>query len=118
MDITSGLSNTQIQDLNDLMTKYTDESEDRDLLNSTIIIDKIEEIVNKLYKSGMIKSIEIKQNTETEYEFNDLLVDLKFERDTLYLNNIENKTLEEWLLENFPAKKTITESAAISNRSN
>lgn len=117
VDITAGLSSPQIQDLNNLMLKYRDESEDRDLLNSTIIIDKIEEIVNKLYKAGMIKSIEIKQNTETEYEFNDLLADLKFDRETLVLNNINDMTLEDWLLQNFPAVKNQNSDPVVASNS-
>lgn len=102
IDITSGLNDNQIYALNQILLKYNDKNnvDDDRMLSSSFIIDKIEDIVNLLYKQGKIRNIEIKQNTETEYEFNNLLVSLKLDHDTLIVDK-EEITLEDWLLEHF-----------------
>lgn len=105
IDITAGLNDNQVFALNQVLQKYKDkELEDEDSLTSSVIIEKIEEVVNTLFKQKKIINIEIKQNTKTEYEFNDLNVVLKLEQDVLFLEN-ENTTLEEWLLEHFSIKE-------------
>lgn len=102
IDITAGLNDNQIYALNQILLKYNDKNnvDDDRMLSSSFIIDKIEDIVNLLYKQGKIRNIEIKQNTETEYEFNNLLVSLKLDHDTLIVDK-EEITLEDWLLEHF-----------------
>lgn len=102
IDITAGLNDNQIYALNQILLKYSDKNnaEDDRLLSSSFIIDKIEDIVNLLYKQGKIRNIEIKQNTEAEYEFNNLVVTLKLDHDTLMIDK-EDITLEDWLLEHF-----------------
>jgi hypothetical protein len=102
IDITAGLNDNQIYALNQILLKYNDKNnvDDERMLSSSFIIDKIEDIVNLLYKQGKIRNIEIKQNTETEYEFNNLLVTLKLDHDTLIVDK-EEITLEDWLLEHF-----------------
>lgn len=102
IDITAGLNDNQIYALNQILIKYSDKNDyDEDkLMSSSFIIDKIEDIVNQLYKMGKIKNLEIKQNTETEYEFSNLVVELKIENDTLMVEK-EEITLQDWLLLNF-----------------
>lgn len=102
IDITTGLNDNQVYALNQILQKYSDNknNEDNKQLSSSIIIDKIEDIVNSLFKQKKIRNIEIKQNTEIEYEFNNLVVVLKFEQDNLIVDK-EEITLEDWLLEHF-----------------
>ena len=102
IDITAGLNDNQIYALNQILIKYSDKNEyDEDkIMSSSFIIDKIEDIVNQLYKMGKIRNLEIKQNTETEYEFSNIVVELKIENDTLMVEK-EEITLQDWLLLNF-----------------
>lgn len=100
IDITSGLNENQVFALNQILLKYKEKNEEEKILNSSLIIDKIEDVVNFLYKQGKIKTIEIKQITETEYEFNSVTIVLSLEVDKLIVEKA-NITLEEWLLQNF-----------------
>ena len=105
IDITAGLDENQKLALDQVMTKYKDKiDDDKDLLSSSLIIDKIELVVNDLYQEGKIDNIEIKQNTEIEYEFNNHVVCLRLDKETLMVEK-ENLTLEKWLLKNFGIKK-------------
>lgn len=102
IDITTGLNENQVYALNQILQKYSvsKNNDDQKLLSASIIIDKIEDIVNSLFKNKKIRSIEIKQNTEVEYEFNNLVVVLKLDQDSLIVDK-EEITLEDWLLEHF-----------------
>lgn len=102
IDITAGLNDNQVYALNQILQKYSEKNnlDDDKLLSSSVIIDKIEDIVNTLFKQSKIRSIEIKQNTEIEYEFNNLVVILRLDHDTLIVEK-EEISLEDWLLEHF-----------------
>lgn len=106
IDITSGLNENQVFALNQILLKYKEKNEEEKILNSSLIIDKIEDVVNYLYKQGKIKNIEIKQITETEYEFNSVAIVLNLDVDKLIVEKA-NITLEEWLLQNFSVSPSI-----------
>ncbi len=116
IDITSGLSENQIYALNEVMNKYKDKL-DENQLSTSIIIDKIEHIVNDLYENGKIKTIEIKQNTEIEYIFNNLKCVLSLQKDNLIVEG-ENILLEDWLLNNFGVKKSRTDMVKVNTKVN
>ena len=107
IDITAGLNDNQIYALNQILHKYSNaeynENDDKGF-SSSIIVDKIEQVVNQLYHNGKIKNIDIKQRTEVEYEFNNILITLRVEQDTLVVEGHEI-TLEDWLLYNFPTEE-------------
>lgn len=101
VDITAGLNDNQIFALNQIFTKYKESDiEDDESLLSSLIIEKIEEVVNDLFKKDKIINIEIKQNSRNEYEFNNISIKLRLTDDNLFVED-EDLPIEKWLINNF-----------------